>query len=159
MSPSPHAAPEAQPSVLYVDDEEVNRRVFVASFQGRFPILTASSGEEALSILSRGAPTVGVLLTDHRMPGMSGVELLEQAREVAPQVVRMILTAFADLQPALDAVNRGQVGRYFVKPWSREELSSALKDGLRIFALEQRLHTVEARMVQSERLAASAGAR
>src|SRR5262245_2395128 len=129
---SPQTPFGALPGVLYVDDEESNRRVFVANFRGRFPLLTASDGEEALAILARGAPTIGVLITDQRMPGMSGVELLERAREVAPAVGRMVLTAFSDVQVAMDAVNRGQVGRYFVKPWNREQLGAALQDALRI---------------------------
>ena len=63
---------------------------------------------------------VGLLIADQRMPEMTGVQLLEKARELLPDSQRMLLTAFSDIQAVMDAVNRGQVNRYFVKPWIRE---------------------------------------
>ena len=66
----------------------------------------------------------------------------------------MIITAYSDMQAVMDAVNRGQVTRYFVKPWVKEELLSALEDALRIFSLQGRLRDFEARLLRSERLAA-----
>jgi two-component system, NtrC family, sensor kinase len=93
------------------------------------------------------------VLSDQRMPGMSGVELLERARTLAPEARRMLVTAYADMQAVIDAVNRGQVSRYFVKPWDRADLLAALEEGLRVVALEQRVREVEGRMLQAERLA------
>ena len=142
------------PAVLYVDDEPINLRVFEANFRGRFPIVCCGSGKEALALLSSPGPQIGVLISDQRMPEMTGVELLEKVRESAPDIQRMLLTAYSDMQAVMDAVNRGQVSRYFVKPWVKEELLGALEDALRFFRLQGQLRVIEARMLRSERLAA-----
>ncbi|HET9450754.1 MAG TPA: ATP-binding protein [Aggregicoccus sp.] len=115
-------------SVLYVDDDALNLRVFEANFGRRLPTILCGSPTQAL-------------------------ELLEQARTLAPEARRMLVTAYADMQAVVDAVNRGQVTRYFVKPWDRADLLAALEEGLRVVALEQRLREVEGRMLQAERLA------
>ncbi len=107
-------------AVLYVDDEPSNLKVFQVGFQQRFEVHTARSGEEALQLLAASPGRFGVLLTDQRMPGMTGAELLERAQVAAPEVQRMIVTAYSDMDAVFDAVNRGQVHRYFVKPWNRE---------------------------------------
>ena len=140
-------------SVLYVDDDGLNLRVFEANFGRRLPTIVCSSPTEALAILEQRRSEIGVVLSDQRMPGMTGVELLERARTLAPEARRMLVTAYADMQAVVDAVNRGQVSRYFVKPWDRADLLAALEEGLRVVALEQRLREVEGRMLQAERLA------
>jgi signal transduction histidine kinase len=87
------------------------------------------------------------------MPELTGVQLLERAREMAPDIQRMLITAYSDMQAVIDAVNRGQVSRYFVKPWIKEDLQAALEDSMRIYSLQARLREIEVRMRQSERLA------
>ena len=149
---APMSAPSTH-SVLYVDDDALNLRVFEANFGRRLPTIVCSSPTEALQILEQRRSEIGVVLSDQRMPGMTGVELLEQARTLAPEARRMLVTAYADMQAVVDAVNRGQVSRYFVKPWDRADLLAALEEGLRVVALEQRLREVEGRMLQAERLA------
>jgi signal transduction histidine kinase len=141
------------PAVLYVDDEPINLRVFDANFRNRFHVITCTSGVGALEILREKNQEIGVLLSDQRMPEMTGTELLEKAREIAPEVQRMIVTAYSDVRAVMEAVNRGQVSRYFVKPWVQEELGAALEDALRIFQLQGKLRTIEMRMLHSERLA------
>ncbi len=141
-------------AVMYVDDEPLNRRVFDANFRARLDVITCGSGAEALEIIAARPGEIGVLLSDQRMPEMTGVELLEKVRATAPDIQRMIITAYSDMQAVMDAVNRGQVARYFVKPWVREELSAVLEDSLRIFGLQGRLREIEMRMLHSERLAA-----
>lgn len=140
-------------AVLYVDDEATNLRVFKANFRSHFEVICCESPSEALKVLSARTAEIGVLVSDQRMPEMTGVELLEKARALAPDVARMVITAYSDVQAVLDAVNRGQVARYFVKPWVREELQLALEDALRIVSLQQRLREIEGRMLRSERLA------
>ncbi|MBF5041420.1 response regulator [Aggregicoccus sp. 17bor-14] len=140
-------------SVLYVDDDALNLRVFEANFGRRLPIILCASPAEALGVLEQRRAQIGVVLSDQRMPGMTGVELLERARSLAPEARRMLVTAYADMQAVIDAVNRGQVTRYFVKPWDRADLLSALEEGLRMATLEQRVREVEGRMLQAERLA------
>lgn len=145
---------DTRPAVLYVDDDAINLRVFDANFRSRFRVLIAASGQEALEILRRQSEEIAVLISDQRMPGMTGVELLERARELAPDVRRMLITAYSDIQAVMDAVNRGQVVRYFVKPWAKEELSAAIQDAIGIFELQSKVRSIEVRMLQSERLAA-----
>ena len=140
------------PAVVYVDDEPINLRVFEANFKQRFRIITCISGAEALERV-RSLGEVAVLVSDQRMPGMTGVELLERARELLPDAQRMVITAYSDMQAVMDAVNRGQVSRYFVKPWVKEDLLAALEDGIRVYTLQLRLREVQARLLQAERLA------
>jgi two-component system, NtrC family, sensor kinase len=140
------------PAVLYVDDEPINLRVFEANFKQRFRVVTCTSGAEALERL-RTVGEVAVLISDQRMPGMTGVELLEKARELLPDAQRMVITAYSDMQAVMDAVNRGQVSRYFVKPWVKEELLGALDEAVRVHGLTLRLREMQARLLQAERLA------
>lgn len=140
------------PAVLYVDDEPINLRVFEANFKQRFRVVTCGSGAETLERL-RTLGDVAVLVSDQRMPGMTGVELLEKARELLPDAQRMVVTAYSDMQAVMDAVNRGQVSRYFVKPWVKEELLGALDEAVRVYGLTLRLREMQARLLRAERLA------
>src|SRR6185295_5496209 len=144
---------DERPWVVYVDDEPINLRVFEANFKERFRLKTFQTAAQALDFVMQHGPEVGVLITDQRMPEMTGVQLLEKVKHAAPDSQRMMLTAFADMQAMSDAVNLGQVTRYFGKPWSKEELAGALQDALTIFELTGQMRAVQARMVQSERLA------
>ncbi len=139
-----------QALVLYVDDERPNRIVFEQSFTGRFHIKTAANGTEALAILQQ--ENVGVLITDQRMPDMSGNELLERAKELRPEVVRIVVTAYSDLDPILEAVNEGLVARYLIKPWDRDELEQILEWGMEAFTLGQQSSALQLRLMQTERL-------
>ncbi len=145
--------PSDLPAVLYVDDDALNLRVFEANFGQKFRIFRCSTPAEALTLLEQKRSEIGVILSDQRMPGMTGVELLERARTLAPDAKRMLVTAYSDMQAVIDAVNRGQVSRYFVKPWDRAEVLAALEDGLKIARLELRIREVEGRMMKAERLA------
>ena len=109
--------------VLIVDDE-VNvlnslRRLFLDS---NFDVLTASNALEAMDILRNNA--VSVIISDNRMPAMSGIELLQEARSVSPESVRIMLTAYADIKSAMDAINKGAVYKFIAKPWKDEELKA-----------------------------------
>ncbi len=145
--------PMEEPAVLYVDDEPINLRVFEANFRSRFRMITCHSGTEAIAILATRGHEVGVLISDQRMPEMTGVELLRRAKELVPDAQRVIITAYSDMQAVMEAVNLGQVSRYFVKPWVKEDLANALEDSLRIFKLQVRLREFQAQLLQSVRLA------
>jgi signal transduction histidine kinase len=112
--------------ILYVDDEESNRIIFQATFEDEFEIVLAASGAEALAILDR--QPIDVLLTDNRMPLMSGVELCERVRTAYPDVQRLIMTAYTDRESVMQAINQGRVAGYLVKPWKLEEVRSALAE-------------------------------
>ncbi len=141
-----------EPLILYVDDERGNRVVFKQSLASRFPrITTVASGEEALEVLQ--TEDVGVLVTDQRMPGMSGNDLLLLVRERHPQVVRIVVTAYDDLEPILRAVNEGLVARYLIKPWVRSELEDVLAWALEAYRLGTESSVLQLRLMQTERLA------
>jgi len=144
---------DERPWIVYVDDEPINLRVFEANFNHRFRLKTFQTAANALEFVVQHAPEIGVLITDQRMPEMTGVQLLAKVKHAAPDSQRMMLTAFADMQAMSDAVNLGQVTRYFGKPWSKEELGAAMEDALKIFELTGQMRAVQARMVHSERLA------
>jgi thioredoxin reductase (NADPH) len=127
VSDQPAAEP-ARPVLLAVDDEPSVARAVERDLRRRygqeFRVLRAESGEEALELLRdvtlRGAP-VALLVVDQRMPRMSGVELLEETLELAPQARRVLLTAYADTQAAIDAINKVSLDHYLLKPWDPPE--------------------------------------
>ncbi|MEC9464271.1 MAG: hybrid sensor histidine kinase/response regulator [Myxococcota bacterium] len=140
----------SSPLILYVDDDEANRVIFDLTFKNAFNIITAESGKRALEIL--GNEKVSVLLTDQRMPGMTGNELLKQVKENHPEVIRIILTAYSQLDPILRAVNEGLVARYILKPWDKDELESMLRWAIEASKLGEEDSALQARLLQTERL-------
>jgi response regulator RpfG family c-di-GMP phosphodiesterase len=107
-------------TVLYVDDEQNNLFSFKATFRLKYNVLTAISGDAALKILD--AKPVHVVITDQRMPEMTGVEFLEIVLEKYPDPMRVLLTGYADMSAVVDAVNKGKIFHYLAKPWNEEEL-------------------------------------
>ena len=119
-----------QLAVLVVDDEEnILRAMERLFFDEEFETLLANSGEEGLQLL-RDNPRVAVILSDQRMPGMTGAQFLEQARSVAPDAVRMVLTGYADITAATDAINKGGAARYLAKPWDDGMLVQTIREGV-----------------------------
>jgi two-component system, sensor histidine kinase and response regulator len=141
---------EHEATVLYVDDEASNRLVFERLFDEKFKVITASSGREALEILKK--EFVGVLVTDQRMDEMSGNELLMRAKELYPDIIRIVITAYSDLEPIVRAVNEGFVARYIIKPWNNEELEQILHWGIEAFTLGHHNSALHLRLMQTERL-------
>lgn len=121
--------------VLYVDDEPANLRIFELGFRRDFTVVTASSGEEGLAVLSRSP--VAVVLSDQKMPGLSGVEFLARVRELDPKTVRMLITAYGDAATLGSAINESCVWRYVAKPWHPEELRLALRRAIELYALDR----------------------
>jgi response regulator RpfG family c-di-GMP phosphodiesterase len=107
-------------SVLYVDDEENNLFSFKATFRIKYQVHTAISGAEALRILE--TKPVHIIITDQRMPEMTGVEFLEKVLVKYPDPMRILLTGYADMGAVVDAVNKGKIFHYLAKPWNEEEL-------------------------------------
>ena len=118
----------ARESVLFVDDEEANLEVYRLHFEGEFPIRTTKSGREALEILARD--DVLLVVTDERMPGMTGIELLGHVAARWPAVGRIIVSAYSDATRLLAAINRGRANEYVVKPFDPEELRACIERSL-----------------------------
>lgn len=111
-------------SILLVDDEPEILFSLRGLLRREFDLHTAESGLEALDVLNR--QPVHVIMTDQRMPQMTGVELLTRARGDCPEAIRIIFTGYADIKAVIDAVNRGQIYRYLTKPWDPDELVAVL---------------------------------
>ncbi|GBD95315.1 MAG TPA: response regulator [Nitrospirae bacterium] len=131
--------------ILIVDDEEnILRSLKRLLTNEEFEVLTAISGEEALKILSVN-PDIALIVSDQRMPGLSGVEFLEQAKSLAPDATRIILTGYADVNAAIDGINMGGAYRYITKPWNDEELLRIVNEAVLKFVLikdNQRLTSI-----------------
>jgi two-component system, probable response regulator PhcQ len=133
--------------VLYVDDEEKSLKYFREIFGDKFSILTASSGEEGYRILSENKEKIAILMTDQRMPGQKGIQLLEKARQLKPQILRMLVTAYSDLETAIESVNTGAIYKYVTKPWDIPQLEVTLKRGLEFFIVQsERDHLLREKM-------------
>ncbi len=141
----------ARPLVLYVDDERANRVVFEQSLGADFRIQAVADAAAALAVLD--AQEVAVLVTDMRMPGMSGEELLRIAKERKPSTIRMVVTAYADVDPILRAINEGLVARYIIKPWIRAELVQVLRWATEAWTFSRDSMALHARLMETERLA------
>ncbi len=117
--------------VLFVDDEESILSSLNRLFMDEeFLVLTANSGEKGLTVLQESGG-VGVIVSDQRMPGMSGVEFLSRSRESAPDALRIVLTGYADITATMEAINKGGAYRYITKPWNDEELLQTIRDAVR----------------------------
>lgn len=121
--------------VLYVDDEEGNLMAFRASFRRDFDIQVALSTGDALAWLEKN--TVHVVISDQRMPGMSGAEFLSVVRTRWPKAVRLLLTGYSDLQAVVDAVNMGGIHAYITKPWDPTDLKLRIEQAHEIHVLRE----------------------
>jgi two-component system, probable response regulator PhcQ len=124
-------------AILYVDDEDKSLKYFSRAFEDQFHILTASSAQAGLQTLEAHADDIGVLMTDQRMPGEKGVWLLEKARALRPRIIRILVTAFADMDAAVAAVNTGAIYKYINKPWDPPQLEATLKRALEFFIVQR----------------------
>ncbi len=149
------SATDVNPLIVYVDDEPANRTVFEASMKSRFRVESFASGEEALARLETG--DVAVLVTDQRMPGLSGNEILQRARARSPNTQRVVITAYDDAGPILEALNTGLASRYVVKPWVRTELIETLESCLDVYRLRLEKISLEHRLFEGERFVTLGG--
>ncbi len=115
---------QEKPKILLVDDEERILRSLSMLLRTQYQIFATSDGNEALKILSQ--EKIHVIISDQRMPIMTGTELLKQARDVAPDTIRILLTGYSDADAALDALNDGEIFRYINKPWGPKELRETI---------------------------------
>ena len=114
--------------ILYVDDEQNNLELFEMSFADEFTIRTATSAQKGLEILEN--EEIGLILTDERMPKMTGIEFLEKVNEKWPNTVRIIISAYSDASILLRAINNGHAHEYIVKPWELESLKQTIMNSL-----------------------------
>jgi two-component system probable response regulator PhcQ len=131
------ASPNAAPQILFVDDETTAVKYFQRAVETLAPVITAASVADGKRLLDEHASTLSVLISDQRMPGGYGNELLQYAHSRYPNIVRILTTAYSELGHTIDAVNQGQIHRYIHKPWDLSALKMELKQALELAALRK----------------------
>jgi response regulator RpfG family c-di-GMP phosphodiesterase len=111
-------------SVLYLDDELDNLASFKANFRREFKVFTASNVEAAMEILKNN--DIQVAVSDHNMPGTSGMDFFQTLTLTSPDIIRILITGYSNIEIVIDAINRGQVYRYFSKPMNPAEIKSTI---------------------------------
>lgn len=129
----------AKPTILCVDDEIDNVEALERLFRKKFDVLKATSGQEALQILDQHRGPIAVIVTDQRMPQMTGVEFLQKTLTSHPETIRLLLTGYTDLESVIGAVNQGQIYRYLTKPWDPVDLVNTMDRAVERFELGQEL--------------------
>jgi len=141
-----------QTKILIVDDEIANLQKLYRTLVGRYPVLAAQSAGEALRFLEQD-PGIAVIVTDQRMPDMTGIDLLRHSLVTHPQAIRVILTGFTDAEVLMDAINTCKVFRYLVKPWEPVDLLVTVERGLETYRLVQENERFRRELIRRERLA------
>jgi sigma-B regulation protein RsbU (phosphoserine phosphatase) len=127
-------------SILYIDDEEQNLISFRSTFRRDYHIHVATSGKEGLEIMEKHH--IQLVITDQRMPDMTGIEFLEQIVPLYPDCMRMIMTGFSDMEAIIQAINKGNIYRYISKPWNRLKMN--IDSALEVYNLKsQNKHLIE----------------
>jgi two-component system probable response regulator PhcQ len=124
-------------AILYVDDEEKSLKYFTRAFENKFRILCAAGAAEGYRLLEQHRDEIGIVLTDQRMPGEKGVQFLERARQLHPKALRILTTAYSDIDVAVEAVNSGAIYKYVTKPWDIPQLEVTLQRALEFFMVQR----------------------
>lgn len=117
---------EGKPRVLYLDDDESNLVAFRANFRSMYEVFIASSPIEAYSLIDECA--IQIVITDHQMPSMDGVDFLASIARDFPHVQRLLLTGFSETVPLVDAINKGKVAAVLAKPFEMTEITQIVQD-------------------------------
>ncbi|MBV2168864.1 MAG: hybrid sensor histidine kinase/response regulator [Bdellovibrio sp.] len=139
----------AKHTILCVDDEIDNVDALERLFRKKYSVLKATSGKEALQVLDQNPGPIALIITDQRMPEMTGVEFLEKTLSSHPETVRILLTGYTDLESVIMAVNKGQIFRYLTKPWDPVDLSNTVEHAIERFALGQELKQKNAELAKA----------
>lgn len=131
--------------ILYVDDEIHNLNAFKASFRRQYTVFTASSAEEAEKVLEK--EEIHIIISDQRMPRMTGIEFFESILDKYPEPIRILLTGYADINAVIDAINKGQVYKYFSKPWNDEDLRHNIEKAFEVYALRKENKELTAKLL------------
>jgi len=123
--------------VLFVDDEEKTRKYFCRLFGDKFNILVANDGMQGLEVFNENIDNIAVVVTDQRMPNMTGSQLLEKVSDLKPSCIRVLSTAYADIDTAIEAVNKGGLYQYITKPWEINDLEAAIVRAIDLYSIQQ----------------------
>ena len=126
--------PAIEQAVLVLDDEPSSVNLLRITLGMDYTVHTATDGETALALLAQH-PEIALAIIDQRMPGMTGTEFIQRTMEPYPDLVRIILTGYTDIDSLIQAINAGRVYRYLTKPWAKEELLVTVRQGLEVHRL------------------------
>ena len=118
--------PQNSISILYIDDEPSNLRIFKTAFKRIYHVFIAETIEAALEILEN--EDIQIIITDQRMPQMTGSEFLTLIKDQYPDAIRMILTGYSDVKGIIDGINQGRIYKYITKPWDKAQMTSLLEE-------------------------------
>jgi DNA-binding NtrC family response regulator len=138
--------------IMIVDDEPANLRTLERLFRPDYQVVTAPSGAEALALLERH--DVALLISDQRMPVITGIELMTKTVAIRPQMVKILLTGYTDVDALIDALNSGLVYRYVTKPWNNDDLRVTVRRALEHYEVMKSKHILG---MENERLRARLG--
>jgi DNA-binding NtrC family response regulator len=127
-----------QYKIMIVDDEPVNLRTLERLFRREYQVITASSGAEALTLLQQH--DLALLISDQRMPEMTGIELMKNTVALRPQMARILLTGYTDVSALIEAINSGLVYRYVTKPWNNDDLRVTVSRALEHYEMIKSRH-------------------
>jgi response regulator RpfG family c-di-GMP phosphodiesterase len=134
-------------NILYVDDEVNNLTSFKAMFRVKYHVFTAISADDAMKILE--TTPIEIIVTDQRMPNMTGVEFLEKVLEKYPEPMRILLTGYSDMNAVIDAVNKGKIFHYLSKPWNEEELDMTIQRAYDVYKQAEDMKELSEKLVVS----------
>jgi len=133
--------------VLYIDDEPSNLLSFKANFRHKFEIITTEDPKLALDMVRQSG--IQVVISDQRMPSMTGIEFFDQLKKIAPDPTRILLTGYSDIEAVVDAINYGEIFRYVTKPWDYDELLAIVNKAYEIFWLKQEKRALQSNLLKT----------
>lgn len=126
-------------TIICVDDEPANVEALERLFRKKYDVITCLSGKSAIEKINEMNTIPAVIITDQRMPEMTGIEVLEQSQKKFPETIRMLLTGYTDIESVIAAVNQGQIYRYITKPWDPQELLTTVDKAVEKYLLKKEL--------------------
>ncbi len=150
-----------QYKILYVDDEDSNLRIFRTGFKRQYDITVVNSAQEGLEILKKDK--FALVITDQKMPQMTGTQFLKEVNELYPETIRVILTGFSDIGAVIDAINYGNVFKYIPKPWNKANMKEAIDECLsqyiRFAKQREQIDSLQRQIDEKDRIIAELSAR
>ncbi|MBT8044538.1 MAG: response regulator [Verrucomicrobiae bacterium] len=141
--------------VLFVDDEEKTRKYFSRLFGDKFKILLAEDGQQALGVFRQNMDDIALVVTDQRMPNMTGSQLLEKVAELKPSCIKILSTAYSDIDAAIDAVNKGGMYQYITKPWEVNDLEVVMMRAVELYSVQKERDSLLRQKLSSVEMLAS----
>jgi signal transduction histidine kinase/DNA-binding response OmpR family regulator/HPt (histidine-containing phosphotransfer) domain-containing protein len=138
---SPSGRPDVRPTILVVDDEAANRQVMTALLSPNYKLLVAVDGQDALDIIEQleDKNSLAAIISDQRMPRLTGIQLFEKLRLTLPQAIRIIVTGFIDIDAIVNSINRAEIYKFIIKPFDAQDFILTIKRAVEAFDLRQKV--------------------